>query len=391
MSHTIVLPRIMEIGRDASQKLPAVLRSLAVTKPLIITDKMMVQLGYVDKIQALLAAEGIVADVFDDTVPEPTDSSIEAGVARIQNGAYDVIIALGGGSPIDSAKAIAILGKFGGEIRDYKFPRQVNESGLPIVAIPTTAGTGSEATKFTIITDEESNEKLLCVGLGFMPVAAIIDYSLTISVPARTTADTGIDAMTHAIEAYVSQKRSPYSDAQALAALSLIGPNLQAAYHDGKNAAAREAMMLGSTLAGIAFCNSSVALVHGMSRPIGAFFHVPHGLSNAMLLPAVTEFSIPAAPERYAECARALGVADVNVDDAEANSRLMRFLKDLNQELQVPSLAEFGAEHAEFEACVVTMCDQAFASGSPSNNPRVPNQEEMLALYRSLWATVTSH
>ena len=391
MSHTIVLPRIMEIGHDACQKLPEVLNSLAATKPLIITDKMMVQLGYVDKIQALLAAVGISADVFDDTVPEPTDSSISAGVARIQNGAYDVIIALGGGSPIDSAKAIAILGKFGGEIRDYKFPRQVHESGVPIVAIPTTAGTGSEATKFTIITDEKSNEKLLCVGLGFMPVAAIIDYSLTISVPARTTADTGIDAMTHAIEAYVSQKRSLYSDAQALAALRLIGPNLQAAYHDGKNAAAREAMMLGSTLAGIAFCNSSVALVHGMSRPIGAFFHVPHGLSNAMLLPAVTEFSIPAAPERYADCARALGVADVNVDDAEANSRLIRFLKDLNQELQVPSLAEFGAEHAEFEACVVTMCEQAFASGSPSNNPRVPNQEEMLALYRSLWATVTSH
>ena len=391
MSHTIVLPRIMEIGRDASQKLPAVLNSLAVTKPLIITDKMMVQLGYVDKIQALLAAVDIVADVFDDTVPEPTDSSIEAGVARIQNGAYDVIIALGGGSPIDSAKAIAILGKFGGEIRDYKFPRQVNESGLPIVAIPTTAGTGSEATKFTIITDEANNEKLLCVGLGFMPVAAIIDYSLTTSVPARTTADTGIDAMTHAIEAYVSQKRSPYSDAQALAALRLIGPNLQAAYHDGKNEAAREAMMLGSTLAGIAFCNSSVALVHGMSRPIGAFFHVPHGLSNAMLLPAVTEFSIPAAPERYADCARALGVADYADGIEEANGKLVRFLTDLNQELQVPSLADFGAEHADFEALVDTMCEQAFASGSPSNNPRVPNQAEMLALYRSLWATVASH
>ena len=391
MSHTIVLPRIMEIGRDASQKLPAVLNSLAVTKPLIITDKMMVQLGYVDKIQALLAAEGIAADVFDDTVPEPTDSSIEAGVARIRNGAYDVIIALGGGSPIDSAKAIAILGQFGGEIRDYKFPRQVNESGLPIVAIPTTAGTGSEATKFTIITDEANNEKLVCVGLGFMPVAAIIDYSLTTSVPARTTADTGIDAMTHAIEAYVSQKRSPYSDAQALAALRLIGPNLQAAYHDGKNEAAREAMMLGSTLAGIAFCNSSVALVHGMSRPIGAFFHVPHGLSNAMLLPAVTEFSIPATPERYADCARALGVADYADGIDEANEKLVQFLTDLNQELQVPSLADFGAEHADFEALVDTMCEQAFASGSPSNNPRVPNQAEMLALYRSLWATVASN
>ena len=224
-----------------------------------------------------------------------------------------------------------------------------------------------------------------------MPVAAIIDYSLTTSVPARTTADTGIDAMTHAIEAYVSQKRSPYSDAQALAALRLIGPNLQAAYHDGKNEAAREAMMLGSTLAGIAFCNSSVALVHGMSRPIGAFFHVPHGLSNAMLLPAVTEFSIPAAPERYADCARALGVADYADGMDTANEKLVRFLTDLNQELQVPSLPDFGAQHADFEALVDTMCEQAFASGSPSNNPRVPNQAEMLALYRSLWATVASH
>ena len=391
MSHTIVLPRIMEIGRDACQKLPEVLHSLQVRKPLIITDKMMVTLGYVDKLQALLAAVGMVADVFDDTVPEPTDSSIRAGVERIQNGDYDVIIALGGGSPIDSAKAMAILGKFGGEIRDYKFPRQVHESGLPIVAIPTTAGTGSEVTKFTIITDEVHNEKLLCVGLGFMPVAAIVDYNLTVSLPARTTADTGIDAMTHAIEAYVSQKRNPYSDAQALAALRLISPNLQAAYHDGGNEAAREAMMLGATLAGIAFCNASVALVHGMSRPIGAFFHVPHGLSNAMLLPAVTEFSIPAAPARYADCARALGVASGSDDDQQANAQLIQFLKDLNQELQVPSLAEFGAAAAEFTALLPQMCEQAFASGSPNNNPRVPTEAEMLALYRSLWATVSAN
>ena len=280
------------------------------------------------------------------------------------------------------------MGKFGGKIGDYRFPRQVNENGLPIIAIPTTAGTGSEATRFTIITDEASNEKLLCVGMGFMPVAAIIDYGLTMTVPARTTADTGIDAMTHAIEAYVSQRRNAYSDQQALAALGLIGPNLQDAYHDGQNEAAREAMMLGSTLAGIAFCNSSVALVHGMSRPIGAFFHVPHGLSNAMLLPAVTEFSIPAAPERYADCARALGVADHQDDTGAANEKLVHFLKALNKELCVPTLAEFGVEQTEFEQLVETMCEQAFASGSPNNNPRVPSREEMLGLYRSMWPAV---
>ena len=385
MSHSILLPRTMEIGRDACQKLPQILKSLGIKKPLIITDDMMVKLGYVDNIQGILKEAQISADVFSDTVPEPTEMSISAGVSQVKAKDYDGLIALGGGSPIDSAKAISILGRFGGDMRDYKFPRQVDETGLPIVAIPTTAGTGSEVTRFTIITDDLNNEKLLCVGMGFMPIAAIIDFSLTLSVPPRTTADTGIDAMTHAIEAYISPKRNAYSDQQALAALRLIGPNIQMAYRNGKDEAAREAMMLGSTLAGIAFCNSSVALVHGMSRPIGAFFHVPHGLSNAMLLPTITEFGISSAPDRYADCARALGIADTSDTDDQANTNLVRFLKDLNKELHVPTLAEFGVQRADFDKLVNTMCEQAFASGSPNNNPRIPNLEEMIQLYTMLW------
>ena len=390
MSHSIVLPRTMEIGREACQNLPTILASLGIKKPLIITDEMMVKLGYVDNVQAILKAVNIVADVFSDTVPEPTESSIAAGVSLVKAQDYDGLIALGGGSPIDSAKAISILGKFGGVMRDYKFPRQVNEAGLPIVAIPTTAGTGSEVTRFTIITDDANNEKLLCVGMGFMPVAAIIDYSLTMSVPPRTTADTGIDAMTHAIEAYISPKRNAYSDQQSLAALRLIGPNIQTAYHDGKDETAREAMMLGSTLAGIAFCNSSVALVHGMSRPIGAFFHVPHGLSNAMLLPTITEFGIASAPDRYADCARALGVSDYSDTNDQANVSLVSYLKNLNKELQVPTLAEFGVQKADFDALIDTMCKQAFASGSPNNNPRIPSLEEMIQLYTLLWNDTNS-
>ena len=385
MSHSILLPRTMEIGRDACQKLPQILKSLGIKKPLIITDDMMVKLGYVDNIQGILKEAQISADVFSDTVPEPTEMSISAGVSQVKAKDYDGLIALGGGSPIDSAKAISILGRFGGDMRDYKFPRQVDETGLPIIAIPTTAGTGSEVTRFTIITDDLNNEKLLCVGMGFMPIAAIIDYTLTLSVPPRTTADTGIDAMTHAIEAYISPKRNAYSDQQALAALRLIGPNIQMAYRNGKDETAREAMMLGSTLAGIAFCNSSVALVHGMSRPIGAFFHVPHGLSNAMLLPTITEFGISSAPDRYADCARALGIADTSDTDDQANTNLVRFLKDLNKELHVPTLAEFGVQRADFDKLVNTMCEQAFASGSPNNNPRIPNLEEMIQLYTMLW------
>src|SRR5690606_8226355 len=390
MSHSILLPRIMEVGRDACQKLPTILDSLGIKKPLIITDEMMVKLGYVDKLQTILKEVQITADVFSDTMPEPTESSIESGVQQVRHQEYDGLIALGGGRPIDSAKAISILGKFGGVINDYKFPRQVNEAGLPIIAIPTTAGTGSEVTRFTIITDETNNEKLLCVGMGFMPIAAIIDYSLTMSVPPRTTADTGIDAMTHAIEAYVSQKRNAYSDQQALAALRLIGPNLQKAYHNGEDEDAREAMMLGSTLAGIAFCNSSVALVHGMSRPIGACFHVPHGLSNAMLLPTITEFGISGTPERYADCARALGVASFNDTDNQANINLITYLKNLNIELKVPTLEQFGIQKIDFDALINTMCEQAFSSGSPNNNPRIPSLEEMVQLYTLLWAESSS-
>ncbi len=385
MSHTILLPRIMEVGHKSREKIPAILESLHCKKPLIITDKMMVKLGYIDDIQSILKTANIESDYFDDTIPEPTSSSIQAGVEFIKTHQYDSIIAVGGGSPIDSAKAMSILGKHGGAIKEYRFPRQVNEAGLPIIAVPTTAGTGSEVTKFTIITDDATSEKMLCVGIGFMPVAAVVDYELTLSVPPRTTADTGIDALTHAIEAYVSKKANLYSDMQALSAMRLIGPNLQKVYFHPDDQQAREAMMLGSTLAGVAFSNASVALVHGMSRPIGAFFHVPHGLSNAMLLPMITEFSIPSAPEKYADCAKAIGVADIQDSIDAANQKLVDALKEINHLLQVPTLEEFGADKNLFDEVVQTMAEQALASGSPGNNPRVPTVEEMVLLYRKLW------
>ncbi|RDL44501.1 alcohol dehydrogenase [Marinomonas piezotolerans] len=385
MSNQIILPRILQVGENASLEIPTILGSLGCSRPLIITDKMMVELGYAKRVQSCLEEHQIISEVFDDTVPEPTVSSIQAGVETVRNGSYDSIIALGGGSPIDSAKAISILGKFGGEMRDYKFPRIVNEEGLPIIAVPTTAGTGTEVTRFTIITDETNDEKMLCVGVGFMPIAALVDYKLTLSLPARITADTGIDALTHAMEAYVSKKASPYSDSQAIAAMKLIGPNLRRAYHDGSDNQAREAMMLGSTLAGVAFSNASVALVHGMSRPIGAAFHVPHGLSNAMLLPAVTEFSIPSAEEKYADCARAIGVATQADSDQEANRKLIAELRALNDELQVPTPEQFGIDRQQFFDLMPTMAEQALASGSPNNNPIVPTAEQIIDIYKQLW------
>lgn len=385
MTYSSILPRVLQTGAGASLQIPQILASLGCMRPLIITDRMMVELGYAGRIQNALADTGLYADVFSDTVPEPTVASIQAGVETARGGGYDSIIALGGGSPIDSAKAIGILAKHGGEMRDYKFPRNVTEAGLPIIAIPTTAGTGSEVTRFTIITDEKSDEKMLCVGAGFMPAAALVDFELTLSLPPRVTADTGIDALTHAIEAYVSKKANLFSDAQALAAMRLIGPNLRRVYAQGDDRVAREAVMLGSTLAGLAFSSASVALVHGMSRPIGAFFHVPHGLSNAMLLPAVTAFSIPAARDRYADCARAMGVATASDNDNTAVEKLLAELEAINAELNVPTPAQFGIDRNQFFELMPTMARQALASGSPGNNPRVPSEAEMVELYRSLW------
>jgi alcohol dehydrogenase class IV len=332
-----------------------------------------------------LAAAGIAVTVFSDTVPDPTDTVIEAGVAALKRGDFDCLIGFGGGSPIDTAKAMAILAAGGGKMRDYKVPVSADKGALPVIAIPTTAGTGSECTRFTVITDTERDEKMLIAGLGALPLAAIVDYELTYSVPARTTADTGVDSLTHALEAFVSKRANPFSDALAVSAMTLIGQNIRTAYAEPRNAAAREGMMLGATQAGLAFSNASVALVHGMSRPIGAHFHVPHGLSNAMLLPAITRFSVGAAEARYAEAARRVGFAGDSDTDSSASAKLVAGLEALNKDLSVPSPADYGIDEAVWNNKMELMAEQALASGSPANNPRVPDKAEIVALYREVW------
>jgi len=381
----ILLPKYINFGAGSVGKIVEILKKISCSKPIIITDKTMVSLKIINPLEKALTDLQIRYTIYDNTIPEPTSASIEEGTSIIQNGDFDCIIAFGGGSPIDSAKAMSILAKFGGQIHDYKFPNIVNNSGLPVIAIPTTAGTGSEATKFTIITNEKNDEKMLCVGPAFMPIASIIDYELTITVPKRTTADTGIDALTHAIEAFVSKKSNLFSDGQALSAMKLIAPYLRKAYRDGNNKEAREKLMIGSTLAGIAFSNSSVALVHGMSRPIGAFFHVPHGLSNAMLLPTVTEYSIPSAENKYAMCAKAMGIANQDDNNNIANQKLLDEINQLNIDLEVPSLEKFGVEKKVFMKNINKMAEQAIASGSPNNNPIIPSHKELVSLYKKLW------
>jgi alcohol dehydrogenase class IV len=390
MSLSIVAPRMMLVGGGCVAEIAGVLGKLGLSQPLVVTDPFMVSSGLVRRCLDPLQAAGIAAQVFSDTVPEPTDTVVEAGVAVLEGGAFDCLIGFGGGSPIDTAKAMAILAQGRavgrGKMRDWKVPVQADQARLPVIAIPTTAGTGSEATRFTVITDTERDEKMLIAGLGALPLAALVDYELTFTVPKRTTADTGVDSLTHALEAYVSRRANPFSDALALSAMALIGRHLRTAYAEPSNAAAREGMMLGATQAGMAFTNSSVALVHGMSRPIGAHFHVPHGLSNAMLLPAVTLFGLEAAEARYAEAARRIGFAAPDDHDAAAAEKLAQGLIDLNRELGVPTPRAYGIAQDEWERRIDLMAEQALASGSPGNNPRVPDKGEIVGLYRQVWA-----
>jgi alcohol dehydrogenase class IV len=385
MSQFIVLPKFLEVGEGALNRAGDIAIQLGCKRVMIVSDRVMASLGQVEHIREIISQAGLEADVFTDTMPEPTETSILPAVTQAIDGNYDGIVALGGGSVIDSAKAIALLAQYRGRIRDYSVPNIVTSPIMPLIAIPTTAGTGSEVTRMTIITDESNDEKLLCMGPGLIPSAAIIDFSLTMTAPARITADTGIDALTHAIEAYVSGKSGLFTDQHAILAMKLIAPNLREAVNNPENKRAKEQMMLGATLAGMAFSNASVALVHGMSRPIGAHFHVPHGMSNAMLLPTVTEYSIPAAKERYADCARAMGVADTSMSDDGAVALLLEELKQINKDLSVPSMSEFGIDKQAFWSSLEVMSEQALASGSPNNNPRVPDKETMIELYKAAW------
>lgn len=379
----IHLPRTIRIGGGVLDELPEVLAAAGLSRPLIVTDAWMQSSGLLARVEALLGGAGIAARAFTGVVPDPTVTSIDAGCAVLAEVEHDCVIGLGGGSPIDSAKMIAV--RRDRTIPELKAPHQEDSPGLPIIAIPTTAGTGSEATRFTVITDAETDEKMLCAGLAYLPLIALVDYELTLSKPPRLTADTGIDSLVHAVEAYVSKRANPFADSMALSAMRLIWPNLPRACADPQDRSAREALMLGALQAGIAFSNSSVALVHGMSRPIGAHFHVSHGLSNAMLMPAITQWSAPAALPRYAQCARAMGLADDSEADQSAVGALVEALHRINADLAVPSPRAYGIERERWEALIPLMAQQALGSGSPANNPRLAEAGEIEALYRQVW------
>ena len=384
----VCVPRYMQIGKGSLNQLPEILNIIgSVKSPLIVTDKQMVKFGYVKRLQEVLTKAGLKSNVFDDTIPDPTDSVVLNGIDILKKNKNDAVIGFGGGSPIDTAKAIAVLSQYSKNIQDYKPPSTFDKKGLPIIAIPTTAGTGSEVTHHAVIIDTKSNnfEKISCRGEGFVPIVSIIDYELTLSKPRRLTIDSAIDTLTHGIEAYVSKKATMFSDRMALDTIRLVQENIYAVDKDPKDLKAREGLMLAATLGGLAFSNASICLVHGMSRPLGSNFKVPHGLSNAMLLPTITEFSIDHAKSKYADCSRAGNFALPNDDDDVACEKLIKGLYKINDDFDVPSMKTFGIDEKHFEEELENMATDAEVSGAPNLNPRVPSVSEMVDLYGKAW------
>ncbi|MFC9599401.1 iron-containing alcohol dehydrogenase [Peribacillus butanolivorans] len=355
-------------------------------KALIISDKVMSRLGSVNQCCQYLHDNGVASAVYLGVDSEPTDQYVEESLELFEKESCDLIISLGGGSCIDTGKAIAVLATNGGYIGEYMGGRKIaDKAAIPHIAIPTTAGTGSEATDATVITNTDDDVKMMIKQPNFMPLVAIVDPLLTVSSPPHITAATGVDALSHAVEAYLSKRSHPMTDTMALSAMRLIVENIENAYDDGDNIDAREKMSLGALQAGIAFSNSSVCLVHGMSRPIGALFHVPHGYSNAMLLPAVLEFSKEACMERLADLGRIFKTEYKNLSIERAASVAVESVKALCQKLNIPNLEGWGIEEEKFNLSVSKMARDAIDSGSPANNPRVPTKQELEELYHTCY------
>ena len=376
------VPKTIIYGRNSFLKVgsEAAVRG---RKALIISDKIMEQLGNTAICQKFLEVEGVGNALFAGVNSEPTDEYVSEALKIFQDEGCDLIISLGGGSCIDTAKAVSVICTNGGYIGDYMGGiKTASEKPVPHIAIPTTAGTGSEATDVTIIINTSNNEKMMIKQPAFMPEVAIVNSALSVSSPKSVTAATGIDALTHAIEAYLSKKSHALTNTLALSAMKLIIHNILKAYVNGENLEARDAMSLGSLEAGMAFTNASVGLVHGMSRPIGALFHVPHGISNAMLLPAVLEYSKEECVERLAEVGKIFSETPFFGSNDEAADFAINKVKKLCLDLNIPNLKDYGIDEEKFENLIEKMSADALKSGSPANNPKVPTQQEIVNLYR---------
>ncbi|WP_446028526.1 L-threonine dehydrogenase [Lelliottia amnigena] len=374
------IPSVNIIGSDSLVSAMDTMRDYGWRRALIVTDAVLNKMGMVADIQNALQERDIVSVVFDGTHPNPTTANVAAGLKILKENNCDCVISLGGGSPHDCAKGIALVAANGGDIRDYEGVDRSAKPQLPMIAINTTAGTASEMTRFCIITDEVRHIKMAIVDKHVTPVLSVNDSSLMVGMPKSLTAATGMDALTHAIEAYVSTAATPITDACALKAMTMIAENLAHAVEDGSNAAAREAMAYAQFLAGMAFNNASLGYVHAMAHQLGGFYDLPHGVCNAILLPHVQTFNCKVAASRLRDCAQAMGV-DVSQMTAEQGARAcIAEIRSLARHVNIPAgLRDLNVKEADFPI----LATNALKDACGFTNPVQATHDEIMAIYRA--------
>jgi alcohol dehydrogenase class IV len=381
--YTISAPQTINFGVGCLDSIGEESRKLGAKRGLIVTDPIVCKLGVSEQIGLQLSRVGISVEVFAESEPEPTFPTLNTVAERLRRDSFDLLIGVGGGSSLDTAKGLSVLCAHGGRGQDYIGVGKVPGPGIDMILVPTTAGTGSEVTNIAIFGDPDQELKLGLVSPYLLARVAVVDPVLTYTCPPKVTATAGIDALVHAVECYTSVRANAYTDALALAAVKLIVKSLKTAVHDGSNQAARNQMAEGSLLAGIAFGNAGVAAVHALAYPLGARFHVPHGLANGVLLPYVLECNLPAALDKYACMAEALGEHTHGLPAREAAEYGLGVIRTLCKDIGIPErLRDLGVPEAALpEMAVATMGVTRLLA----NNPKQLTLDDVLSIWKSAW------
>ncbi len=372
----------IEFGNGVAANVGKEARGFGGSRALVVTDQGIVSAGLLDPILASLEESQISVTVFDGVEPNPRDTTVARGAEVALSQECNVIVAVGGGSPIDAAKAIGVIQQEGGKIADYEGRGVVTKPIAPLVAIPTTAGTGSEVTFSSVVTDTARSFKMSVNSPLIAARVALVDPKLTVGLPAALTAATGMDALTHAIEAYTATLSEPLTDSLAVTAIRLIGKSLRQAYANGSTLAARHDMMLASTLAGMAFCNADLGGVHCMGEGIGGLYDTPHGVAMAIYLPFVAQFNCIAVPEKFAVVAEALGEDVAHLSIVEAAKRTPKAIRKLADDLRIPCAADVGVRREDF----LDLAKAAALNGSAGANPRVASEQDFLDMFEAAQA-----
>lgn len=374
-SFEFILPTKIRYGTGVVKELGTELQRMQAKKVMVITDKGLVKAGMVDKILPFIQGQGIPYILYDEIEANPKDYNVERAAEIARKEAVDAIVAFGGGSPIDAAKAVAVLARQGGRARDYQGKGKIQADCIPIVTIPTTAGTGSEVTFSSVITDSAEKFKFTIKSPAIAAKVALVDPELTLTVPPLITAATGIDALTHAIEGYTANCTEPIAEAVGLYAVEYIAGSIVEAVKNGGNLAARDKMMMGSLLAGLSFSHADVASVHCMAEALGSMYDAPHGMCNAILLPYVMEYNLPAAEAKYARIARAMGIEEK--EDCKAALKGIQYIKKLSKEIGLPGIQSLAIKKEDFER----LAEMSVKNGSNDSNPRNITKEAYVMLF----------